>query len=232
MLNTSPMDLFAPANVRGAERSGSTRVEDMGSEDFLALMIAQMKHQDPTQPMDQMAFMSQMAQFGTVSGIQELNGSFNGLSDSISSGQAMQASSLVGRSVATPSSTGALAPIGLNSDGSPVYALKASIDMGAGADGGQFFVHNVQGDVVFTGNLPAGNGSVPVMWDGVDSDGHQLPPGDYYLSAELRNGSAVREGRVYGHEQVMSVSISGNNQITLNLASGRTIDAADVREFF
>ena len=69
MLNTSPMDLYAPANARGAERSGSTRVEDMGSEDFLALMIAQMKHQDPTQPMDQMAFMSQMAQFGTVSGI-------------------------------------------------------------------------------------------------------------------------------------------------------------------
>ena len=48
------MDLFAPANARGADRSGSTRVEDMGSEDFLALLIAPMKHQDPTQPMDQM----------------------------------------------------------------------------------------------------------------------------------------------------------------------------------
>ena len=232
MLGTSPMDLFAPANARGADSSGATRVEDMGSEDFLELMIAQMKHQDPTEPMDQMAFMSQMAQFGTVSGIQELNGSFAGLSDSITSGQAMQASSLVGRSVAIPSSTGALAPIGLSSEGSPVYALQASVDMGLGADGGQFFVHNVQGDVVFTGNLPAGTGSVQVMWDGVDSDGHQLPPGVYYLSAELTNGTSVREGRVYGHEQVASVSLSGSNQITLNLASGRTIDASEVREFF
>ena len=232
MLGTSPMDLFAPANARGADSSGATRVEDMGSEDFLELMIAQMKHQDPTEPMDQMAFMSQMAQFGTVSGIQELNGSFAGLSDSITSGQAMQASSLVGRSVAIPSSTGALAPIGLSSEGSPVYALQASVDMGLGADGGQFFVHNVQGDVVFTGNLPAGTGSVQVMWDGVDSDGHQLPPGDYYLSAELTNGTSVREGRVYGHEQVASVSLTGSNQITLNLASGRTIDASEVREFF
>ena len=232
MLGTSPMDLFAPANARGADSSGATRVEDMGSEDFLELMIAQMKHQDPTEPMDQMAFMSQMAQFGTVSGIQELNGSFAGLSDSITSGQAMQASSLVGRSVAIPSSTGALAPIGLSSEGSPVYALQASVDMGLGADGGQFFVHNVQGDVVFTGNLPAGTGSVQVMWDGVDSDGHQLPPGDYYLAAELTNGTSVREGRVYGHEQVASVSLSGSNQITLNLASGRTIDASEVREFF
>ena len=36
-------------------------------------MIAQMENQDPTQPMDQLAFMSQLAQFGTVSGVQELN---------------------------------------------------------------------------------------------------------------------------------------------------------------
>ena len=33
----------------------------------MALMIAQMENQDPTQPMDQLAFMSQLAQFGTVS---------------------------------------------------------------------------------------------------------------------------------------------------------------------
>ena len=62
MLTSSPMDIFQAANPRDAGRSGSRNVEDMGSEDFMALMIAQMENQDPTQPMDQLAFMSQLAQ--------------------------------------------------------------------------------------------------------------------------------------------------------------------------
>ena len=48
MLTSSPMDILQAANPRDAGRSGSRNVEDMGSEDFMALMIAQMENQDPT----------------------------------------------------------------------------------------------------------------------------------------------------------------------------------------
>jgi flagellar basal-body rod modification protein FlgD len=91
MLTSSPMDIFQAANPREASRSGSRNVEDMGSEDFMALMIAQMENQDPTQPMDQLAFMSQLAQFGTVSGVQELNQAFGDLSTNLTGAQAIQA---------------------------------------------------------------------------------------------------------------------------------------------
>ena len=62
--------------ARAAEKGKAGSAEEMGSEEFLQLMIAQLENQDPTKPMDQMAFMSQLAQFTQVSGIQELNASF------------------------------------------------------------------------------------------------------------------------------------------------------------
>ena len=74
MINDSPSQVFTSFNPnQSAQTLRSRNVSDMGSDDFLALMIAQMKNQDPTKPMDQMAFMSQLAQFGTLSGVQELN---------------------------------------------------------------------------------------------------------------------------------------------------------------
>jgi flagellar basal-body rod modification protein FlgD len=204
----------------------------MGSEDFLALMIAQMENQDPTQPMDQMAFMSQLAEFGTVSGVQELNLGMSELSTTITGSQAIQASSLIGRSVATESNNGHLAVAGSDDTGNTVFAMRASVDVGPGASGGRFYVHNVQGDVVFTGDLPPRSGVIPVVWDGVDSEGNQLPPGQYQISAEANMGNSTREARVYGHDRVVSVAIGAGNAITLNLASGRSIDASDAREIF
>lgn len=41
--------------------------------DFLALMTAQLKNQDPTKPVDNSEYVAQMAQFSTVSGLQQSN---------------------------------------------------------------------------------------------------------------------------------------------------------------
>jgi flagellar basal-body rod modification protein FlgD len=154
------------------------------------------------------------------------------LSTTITGSQAIQASSLIGRSVATESNNGHLAVAGNDESGNTVFAMRASVDVGPGASGGHFYVHNVQGDVVFTGDLPPRSGVIPVVWDGVDSDGNQLPPGQYQISAEANMGNSTREARVYGHDRVVSVAIGAGNAITLNLASGRSIDASDAREIF
>ena len=83
--------------TRAAEKGKAGSAEEMGSEEFLQLMIAQLENQDPTKPMDQMAFMRQLAQFTQVSGIQELNESFSGLTETLTGQQALQASQMVGR---------------------------------------------------------------------------------------------------------------------------------------
>lgn len=233
MINSTPTDIFTSLNTgQTAQTSSSRNVSDMGSDDFLELMIAQMKHQDPTKPMDQMAFMSQLAEFSSLSGIQELNGSFGELSTNLTGAQAVQASSLVGRSVAMDSQTASLTPVGRNDADEIVNLLSATVDMGAGSDGGVFEVRDEAGQLVFSGQLPAGSGNIPVVWDGEASDGSRLPAGDYNISARVERGGDLRDARVYGHDTVISVAIGSGNQVTLNLASGRSVDVSDVKEFF
>lgn len=73
-----------------------------GAERFLKLLVAQMQNQDPLNPMDNAQVTSQMAQISTVTGIEKLNGSVEGLTSQFMQMQALQGASLVGRDVIVP----------------------------------------------------------------------------------------------------------------------------------
>src|SRR5258708_13002617 len=79
----------------GAANSATT----LGGTNFLTLMLAQLKNQDPTSPVDSNTFLTQLAQLSEVQGITQLNTSFSTLSSSLSPSQALQASSLLGHKV-------------------------------------------------------------------------------------------------------------------------------------
>ncbi len=79
-----------------------TASDGLGQDAFLELMLTQIKHQDPLSPMESGDFLSQIAQFGTVNGITELNKSFAALTSSLQSSQALQASTMVGNTVLVP----------------------------------------------------------------------------------------------------------------------------------
>ena len=218
--------------VRQGDKAASRSVEEMGSEEFLTLMIAQLENQDPTEPMDQMAFMSQLAQFAQVSGIQELNDSFAGLNNTLTGQQALQASQMVGRSVSTNGNVGSLSTLGMDAEGNTVQQLSATVDMGSNASGGNFFIQDMSGQLVFTGSLPAGSGNLPVVWNGVDAEGNALPPGQYRISAEVTRNGKNQTASVYAHERVVSVAIGAGNTVTLNLANGQSLGINEVNEFF
>ena len=76
-----------------------------------------------------------------------------------------------------------LAPVGRNEAGDTVHMLSATVDMGRHSEGGVFEVRDGSGRLVFSGQLPAGSGHVPVVWDGAAADGSQLPGEIQYLSA-------------------------------------------------
>jgi flagellar basal-body rod modification protein FlgD len=71
----------------------------MTSDRFLKLLVAQMKNQDPLNPMDNAQVTSQMAQINTVTGIDKLNATVAGLSAQFMQMQAMQGATLVGHDV-------------------------------------------------------------------------------------------------------------------------------------
>ncbi|CAN0604295.1 unnamed protein product, partial [Ectocarpus sp. 12 AP-2014] len=187
---------------------GPSSVEELGSEDFLALMVAQMENQDPSKPMDNMDFIAQLAQFGSVSGIQELNESFAGLSASMLGNQGLQAASLVGRDVITDSNLGVLREV-TDANGDSGFVLDATVDFGGGANGGNLYVQDMAGRLVYSSALPASDGDLKVRWDGRDSEGDLVPPGRYRVSAEAVVNGQNQAVSVYTHQPVQSVAIDG-----------------------
>ncbi|MFZ2406162.1 MAG: flagellar hook capping FlgD N-terminal domain-containing protein, partial [Methylobacter sp.] len=144
----------------------------LGQEQFLKLMTAQMTHQDPTKPMENGQFLTEIAQFGTVSGIQDLQKSFGEFADSINSSQALQATSLVGKYVSAPGTEGLL-----KADGS----ISGDIDLSETTTNVTITITNADtGEVEQTVNLgDYGAGKVPFSWDGTDADGVMSDPGVY-----------------------------------------------------
>ena len=86
----------------GLSRSNEPKVEQSKEDQFMQLLIAQLKNQDPLQPQENGEFLSQLAQFETAAGAEELQKSFDTFSTNMMSASALQASSLVGRSVLAP----------------------------------------------------------------------------------------------------------------------------------
>jgi len=89
-------------NVASSPASSATADATMTSDRFLQLLVAQMKNQDPLNPMDNAQVTSQMAQINTVTGIDKLNSTVAGLSAQFMQMQAMQGASLVGHDVIVP----------------------------------------------------------------------------------------------------------------------------------
>lgn len=198
--------------------------EDLGQEDFLELMVAQLENQDPTKPMDNFEFLSQIAQFGTVEGISNIEQGFAELTRVLYANQSLQAASLVGSKVVTQSNLGQLPAEG---------TLDATINLPASAQQVQVFVQDATGRLVYTrslGSAPAGG--LDFQWDGTTDDGGIAVPGEYRVSAEAVTGGQVQAMTVHTHSLVDSVTIDQNGAgVLLNLAGGNQVTVGEVRRF-
>ena len=78
------------------EGKGAKPNAAMDKNDFLKILITQLSHQDPTQPMDDKAFISQMAQFSSLEQMSNMSEGLTKVADLISRSQAV---SLLGSAV-------------------------------------------------------------------------------------------------------------------------------------
>ncbi|MBJ7408468.1 MAG: flagellar hook assembly protein FlgD [Bradyrhizobium sp.] len=102
------------------DTSSTTSSSTVDYDTFLQLLIAQMKNQDPTNPMDTAEYMSQFAQLSTVEQAMQTNSKLDAL---LSSQSLSQANGLIGKMVSFTDSTGAsfsgkVVSVSINSDGS------------------------------------------------------------------------------------------------------------------
>ncbi len=216
-------NVYSQLGLTRQNDSESQPKDELGQAQFLELMTAQLRFQDPLKPMENGDFLGQMAQFGTVSGINDLNTTFNTMSSSFQSNQALQASTLVGRRVMVPSQSAFL------NDG---QSLLSAVELEQPASKVVFTVKNVAGQLVHrheTGVQPAG--MVDFEWDGLDTNGNRLPGGQYQIATEVYRGTEVEAGNMFTVVDVESVTLGvGGQDLTLSVSGLGDIDMSQVRK--
>ena len=76
--------------------SAEGMTSELGREQFLQLLVTQLRHQNPLEPIDQEAFIGQLAQFSTLEGVERLNARF---ADLLALQQLTQGTNLLGQVV-------------------------------------------------------------------------------------------------------------------------------------
>jgi flagellar basal-body rod modification protein FlgD len=222
--STSEASAASKAAADAASRTVAKNKTSLGQAEFLKLMTTQMTHQDPNNPMQNGEFLSQMAQFGTVSGIQDLQKSFATFSSSISSDQALQAASLVGRDVTVTSDQGVLAAGG---------DVSGSVNLTSSTPDLQVAVTDAAtGELIKT--LDLGNqsaGTVPFSWDGTNMAGTLASPGAYKIAASAPVDGKNTAFTTDINSRVGSVVMAnGTKGMQINLAGGDTVDFSQVKQ--
>ena len=208
-----------------AEKPDKPKKQELGQDQFLELMTTQMTHQDPTKPMENGDFLAQMAQFSTVEGIGSLNDSFAEFSASITSGQALQASALVGKSVLIPSDKGI---VSLDKN------LSGEVMLNNSTDSLQISFQNANGDTLKTIQLgQQKEGNVSFEWDGLLDDGTHAEPGEYKIIAEAKIEGNNTELETHVNAGVESVAMGGASKgVMLTLTGLGEVGFNDVKKIF
>lgn len=76
--------------------NGRTASQELGKDDFLKLLLAQLANQDPTSPMENTQFIAQMAQFSSLEQMTNMSNEFTKLATMLNSSEAV---TVIGKTV-------------------------------------------------------------------------------------------------------------------------------------
>ena len=213
--NTSAVNSAAPVNTATAPVSAE-------QNQFMTLLVAQMRNQDPLNPMDNNQMSSQMALLNMVSGINSLNKTLSSMSASQQLGDSFKATDLIGHTVLIPSSSVVL------NNGNGDF----SIDLADNVQSATVSLTDKQGNLVKSFNLgatPAGVHSL--SWNGLSDDGQVLADGSYAIKIDaLKNGTAVNAASLVT-DRVDNLVLSGG-LASLQLSRLGNIGLSDIRAVY
>jgi flagellar basal-body rod modification protein FlgD len=224
--NTAAVDNLSITKKTDTKKNNN----ELGQAAFLELMITQMKNQNPLEPQDNSEFVAQLAQFSSVEGLERLNKNFT----SFMSTNALQASSLVGRSVSVESDTSTLQKGSL---------ISGMFDMEYSAKDTKISVYDETGSLVQT--IPVGElskGENVFRWDGqnIEINGKLLDwkapdngaaVGIYKFEVTATQNGKTESLKTSLSANVNSVSINEDGELILNLAGIGPVNVKDVKQF-
>jgi flagellar basal-body rod modification protein FlgD len=172
------------AAQRRAANEAHAKKTELNQEDFLTLMITQLKHQDPFKPLDPAQHVGQLAQFSSVSGLAEVNKQIGALTNSLRGNQVLDGAALIGRAVIA--------------NGNEIYLPEAEegvargpqglVTVPAGASSVQLVVKDAAGALIKTQPLDHARGIQAFSWDGTTNSGTAAEGGAYQIEVIAKVG--------------------------------------------
>lgn len=208
------------SKTSGTTTTGTNSASDLQGS-FLTLLVAQLKNQDPTNPLQNNELTTQLAQISTVSGIEKLNTTLGSISGQLDNNQSLQASTLIGHGVMIPGQTvlvgkGTSTPFG--------------VELTQTADKVTAIVSDKNGTPVRTielGGLKAGVHTF--SWDGKMTDGSVAPDNSYTVSIAASSGTTQLVAQPLQFALVQGVT-RGDKGSTLDLGTYGSTTLDEVRQ--
>jgi flagellar basal-body rod modification protein FlgD len=202
-----------------AASAGSTT---LGQGDFLKLMTAQMKNQDPFEPVDNTQMVAQMAQFSSLAGISEMSSTLKSMADKLGATSIADASSYIGKTVLTKGDTA----YGRSSGG-----IAGAVELSGSASDVRVTIEGQDGQILNQLSLGAqAKGTAAYDWDGKTSTGADAGTGPFRVTITAQNNGATVGATGLVWAPVQSVSVPASGTPTLNVAGLGTVAVGAVRE--
>ena len=189
-------------------------LQELGSDQFIALMVAQMRNQDPMKPTEPSEFLGQLAQFSTVSGVRAMQDSMTDMVTAMRSSQMLSGTSLVGRDVLAASRV-------INHDG--VSVVSGAIEVPLGVSSATMMIKDSNGALVRRIPLSTQTGLNDFAWDGKNDAGAAVPPGRYSVEVDAHSANRAASVSALLRSKVDSVTLdNAGGGLILNTTHGAT----------
>jgi flagellar basal-body rod modification protein FlgD len=222
MLTNSISNNTPVTNSQSSSSTISTANVSAEQSQFMTLLVAQMRNQDPLNPMDNNEMTSQIAMLNMVSGIDNLNKTLNNMSTSQRLGDSLKATDLIGHSVLVPTSK-----LVLNNGVSDF-----SVDLASDAQNVNVMVLDKYGSLVKSFDMGAQTAGIhKIIWDGFSDTGSQLADGEYSIKVDAQKNGQMVDATSLTADTVDNLTLSGG-LATLQLSKLGNVGLSDIRAVY
>ena len=222
-MNTLPSNIKTTAQYKKDQENAILNGNggEMGQTAFLTLFTTQLQNQNPLDPMQNEAFVAQLAQFSQLEATTKMADSLKTLVSSMSGDRMSSAASLIGKTVAV-------------ADGKAIKSgepVEGTITLANDVDAITLKVYSSTGALVRTGQVgPQKKGDFPFSWDGNDSEGNALPDGTYRIEASINRFGAISKAPVTTMANVRSVTTDAlTGDMKVELDDGSLVSLSEVK---
>lgn len=196
--------------------------QTLDQSDFLQLLTAQLKNQDPFSPVDNTQMVAQMAQFSSVAGISQMNTTLSAIADKLGATSASDALSYVGKTVLAPGSVAYARTTG---------GIEGAVQLDDDATDVTVAISDSNGNLLKTIGLGAQDkGTVSFDWDGTNAVGEDAGSGPFTVSTYATNNGTTVSTQPLVWAPVAAVSMPSDGEAQLTLPGIGQIAVSDVVE--